>query len=917
MKKVFLAGAMMLSLCCKVQADNWMKYLPDNAFVVDVSIPGSHDTATGHGWSGLVGALGGPTYGTTQELTLAEQWNIGVRAFDLRPKVNGSRLAVNHGVLQTKLYFDDALKQLCGFLKDNPTEFVVVHLLYADGFSSDKDKYKTMLLDLLGSDDVKDYLVDFRKDLTVKDMRGKILLLSRDPYDSKPVGGFFNGWGNGVYWNISISGTNSSATLHVQDMSATYGLEDEKSKAIRELLNFSTKHIANTASDVVWSFNLASAYDNEGTSTSNGYRSNAASTHPVYINYLKDNPAGPTGVVLMDYVGVDNTKTGNYKTRGLELLNAIIDNNWRYLPKVSEEKMISVPFYAYKTTGWTCTTGNSFRVNTGSTEELPDGSGIITPFFEGWTNKGSNLGDGEIAYTLSDCEKGYYKVNIMARILNEAGGSISGASLFANESSVTIANGKPCNNGIISNYSVIGTVDENGELKFGFKIVDAAFNKIAFAGIEVEYLGEEITAEDGGCLMNPICEKTVKEAYKAAQEAFEDNPSMETYNAMSEAYREAEPSIEAYKALAEALNYADDAYAEASVNATEDSKAEYLNIINQIKDKYTNGEYADSEIDERIIPQVYSALAALLKSVGSNVDMTSLVVNNSFETGDLTGWTLPYGVSDDTGVMAQSNATYAAEGCDGKYLFNTWWKGVPITQTIAGLPNGRYRLDALVASDGATVYLTANGGHNDGTETGGSYPSKETFQEASYEFDVTDGTATIGAVGSADGAAGVHKSYRADGYWWYKADNFRLTYIDSYLSSIAQPFAGSGELEAGKWYVYNVDEEGDYDFSTIDGIEITAVDVLMGEVTSEPLSATTVGLSAGQLYFKSAASQSLTIAKTQIEEEEPDAINSAMAENETVDVYSLNGVLVRKGVKTLDGLPKGVYIIGGVKKTVR
>lgn len=779
---------MMLSICTTTYADNWMQYLPDNAYVVDVSIPGSHDTATGNGWTGFLGTLGGPSNGTTQDITLEEQWKRGARAFDLRPKVNGSRLAVNHGILQTKLYFDDAIRTICGFLKDNPTEFVVIHMLYADGFDSDKAKYQTMLRALLNSNDVKDYLVDFRKDLTVKEMRGKMLIISRDPYDTAPyTGGFFNGWGNGVYRDISISGKSSSAPLKVQDESSTNGITDKKNNLIREFLDYSTKHVATSADDVVWTFNMASAYANSGTSTSDGYRENATYTHPTFIDYLKENPAGPTGVVLMDYLGVDNSKgygtSTSYNTRGLELLNTIIDNNYRYLPKInSEGKTISVPYYTYKTTGWTSTTGNTFHVNTWSTEGITDGSGMVTPFFENWLNSGGRLGNGEIYYTLSECEQGYYKVTIKTRMLNEAGGAtISGASIFANDSEMKLENGRSCTNGMYSNYSIIGKANANGELRFGFKINNATFNWISFKDIDVEYLGDNDKKEEFGSeLLNPICEKSVKEAYKKAQDVFAADPSMDTYNAMSKAYRDAEPSIAEYEKLKKALDFADEKYQSLKGSVQPENEEAYNEIINKVQAMYSNGEYADSEIEAVALPEVYAAIAALLKSTGNEVDMTSFIVNNSFEAGYMLGWSVPYS-SSDTGVREQSNDTYKTTGCDGKYLFNTYWQGVPVTQTITGLPNGRYRLDVLVASDGATVYLIANGGHNEGTETGGSYPGKDIFQDASYEFDVTDHIATIGVVGSEKGSdiPGDHKEYDKDGYWWYKADNFRLTLLST------------------------------------------------------------------------------------------------------------------------------------------
>ena len=157
-----------------------------------------------------------------------------------------------------------------------------------------------------------------------------------------------------------------------------------------------------------------------------------------------------------------------------------------------------------------------------------------------------------------------------------------------------------------------------------------------------------------------------------------------------------------------------------------------------------------------------------IPTTGNSYDMTFLIKNPSFETGDLTGWTVT--ASSDTGVKPNSNGTYTTTGVDGNYLFNTHWKGNPLTQEISGLPSGVYELKVLVASDGGTVYLTADDKHNEGTMTS----DKTIFLESSIEFVCTDGNAVIGVVGGANGDAAAHKDFVADGYWWYKADNFRL-----------------------------------------------------------------------------------------------------------------------------------------------
>lgn len=165
-----------------------MKRLPDNLFVSQVSIPGTHDAATGNGVTLA-------SYSQCQDIDVATQWSIGIRAFDFRPKVKGDYLNINHGIAVTNLRFDDALYLLRDSLKEHPSEFAVIHCLYASGYDSDKTKYETMLRELLSREDLKDYFVPFRRDLTVGDMRGKILLLSRDQYAGKPItGGFFQSW---------------------------------------------------------------------------------------------------------------------------------------------------------------------------------------------------------------------------------------------------------------------------------------------------------------------------------------------------------------------------------------------------------------------------------------------------------------------------------------------------------------------------------------------------------------------------------------------------------------------------------------------------------------------------------------------------------------------------------------------------
>jgi hypothetical protein len=170
--------------------------------------------------------------------------------------------------------------------------------------------------------------------------------------------------------------------------------------------------------------------------------------------------------------------------------------------------------------------------------------------------------------------------------------------------------------------------------------------------------------------------------------------------------------------------------------------------------------------------EIYALLreqvAKRVEKEGVNADATDAIINNSFEMGETWGWNIT--LSSDTGVKENSNSTYTTTGCDGDYLYNTWYLGTPVTQTISGLYPGTYKLTAKVASDvNANIYLFANGNRTLQTITG----DKTQFVEVSVEFTVgEDQTVTIGVVGGTDAG-----EYVEDGYWWYKADDFKLTYI--------------------------------------------------------------------------------------------------------------------------------------------
>jgi len=185
--------------------------------------------------------------------------------------------------------------------------------------------------------------------------------------------------------------------------------------------------------------------------------------------------------------------------------------------------------------------------------------------------------------------------------------------------------------------------------------------------------------------------------------------------------------------------------------------------------KYNAGEYT-------AISQVYSEYYTFaVDKLGSNpdTDFTKAIVNPGFEFGNTLGWT--YETSIDHGAKSTSNNTYAMSNSEGNYLFNIWDAGHTITQTIPELPAGLYELKAVIANGGAKVYLIANDVHEGFTTNAEGYVGTE----VSVRVAVTDGSLTIGASGCNNDD---DKTFSETGVWWYKVDNFRLTYLGNVVS---------------------------------------------------------------------------------------------------------------------------------------
>ena len=334
-KQILCTTVLAMTMSLTVVADDWMGRLDDNLYVMQMSIPGTHDAATGDGFTwGEIGDL----FGKTQDLNLSDQWKAGVRAFDLCPSVedkdNGTAdLVIYHGILATNTRFADALRLLCDSLKAHPSEFAIVLMRFEDDNGGSRTTWNKLVTELLNSDEIKAMTVDFTPRLTLGDVRGKLLIASRDTYGSTPVGAFISGWSHSSAFdqqkNAKIRGRSSSCTLYAQDFYELTedGALQKKVSAITSMLDFSTKlHTRRTILNC-WIINHCSGYTQSA--SADGNRDCAATTNKAVIDYLSDeNHAGPTGLIMMDFAGTNHS--GNYDVMGQTLVQAIIDNNFRY-----------------------------------------------------------------------------------------------------------------------------------------------------------------------------------------------------------------------------------------------------------------------------------------------------------------------------------------------------------------------------------------------------------------------------------------------------------------------------------------------------------------------------------------------------------------------------------------------------------
>ncbi|MDC4249089.1 phosphatidylinositol-specific phospholipase C [Enterococcus faecium] len=148
----------------------WMDWLPNEARVSQLSLPGTHDSMA---WKPN---LTGLDITRTQTMGLEDQLISGIRVIDIRVKYEETKFSCYHGPIYLGYDFDHVLKTIENFLRNNPTETVFMRFSQENSSASD-EKMKMLFIDYYRKYENMFYKGRERNP-KVKDIRGKLVLFS-------------------------------------------------------------------------------------------------------------------------------------------------------------------------------------------------------------------------------------------------------------------------------------------------------------------------------------------------------------------------------------------------------------------------------------------------------------------------------------------------------------------------------------------------------------------------------------------------------------------------------------------------------------------------------------------------------------------------------------------------------------------
>lgn len=164
---------------------NWMKDIPDDTKLSEMTIPGTHDSMS----------LFGICCARTQTWTLVEQMKAGLRYFDIRLRRINNTLRAYHGFVDQKETFDSILVYAFDFLEKNPSETIMFEIISEYDPKNCEKSFVELYEEYTKS--YKDKIIPYEyKDITMGEIRGKLFVVKVFEGSTSRIANFFiqNEW---------------------------------------------------------------------------------------------------------------------------------------------------------------------------------------------------------------------------------------------------------------------------------------------------------------------------------------------------------------------------------------------------------------------------------------------------------------------------------------------------------------------------------------------------------------------------------------------------------------------------------------------------------------------------------------------------------------------------------------------------
>ncbi|QHB32566.1 phosphatidylinositol-specific phospholipase C [Yersinia canariae] len=213
---------------------NWMSRISDTQLLSQLSIPGTHDSAS------FLSNVFGAEFTKTQSWNIREQLDNGVRFLDARCRLINDVFTMHHGAVFLKQQFGDILNSCIEFLKKNPTEFILLSVKQEHTTESSTKSFNEIMHDSYIEPHNKIFYLK-NKNPSIRDIRGKIVLLRR--YSGNKVGIDVSHWKNDTTFKIK----NGDFNIYIQDHYDGYTALsiNFKRKFVESLLNEAKKNRPN------------------------------------------------------------------------------------------------------------------------------------------------------------------------------------------------------------------------------------------------------------------------------------------------------------------------------------------------------------------------------------------------------------------------------------------------------------------------------------------------------------------------------------------------------------------------------------------------------------------------------------------------------------------------------------------------